>query len=67
MLTPEFYEALKNVGQPYHKIAWGSGLTPNQVYKITAGIDRPGKDDKRLKALCQYLNLPIEAAFEDEQ
>ncbi len=59
MLSKAFLEALRNTGKPIHKIAWEAGLTPNQVYKITAGIDRPSRDDPRVEALCAFLNLDI--------
>jgi hypothetical protein len=66
MISKNFLNALKNSGKPYHKIAWEAGITPNQLYKITAGIDRPGPDAPRMKALCDYLGLSIEDAFESD-
>jgi hypothetical protein len=62
-LTDEFYERLKNVGKPYHQIAWESNITPNQLYKITSKIDRPDSNDPRVKALCKYLGMSIDDAF----
>jgi hypothetical protein len=65
-LSTKFFMSLKSVKKPLHKIAWDSGITPNQLYKITAGIDRPDLDDPRVKALCSYLGLSIEDAFESD-
>lgn len=66
MLSSKFFRALKEKGIPLHEIAWGCGLTPNRVYRITSGIDRPGPDDPRIKALCDYLSINIDEAFESE-
>jgi len=66
MLSKKFFDALKSQNLPYHKIAWQSGLSPNQLYKITAGIDRPNPNDPRIIALCEYLKMPIFEAFESE-
>ena len=63
MLSNKFLSFLREKG-PIYKAAWGAGLTPNQVYKITAGIDRPGPDDPRVLALCRFLGLSIEEAFQ---
>jgi hypothetical protein len=66
MLSQKFYEKLKAAGKPYHRLAWEAGISPNQLYKITAGIDRPNSDDPRILALCSYLGLPVNEAFEKE-
>jgi hypothetical protein len=63
MLSNKFFESLLLIGKPYHRIAWEAGLRPSQLYKITAGIDRPGRTDPRVVALCKYLGLPIDEAF----
>jgi len=63
ILSDEFFEALKNVGKPYHEIAWESNITPNQLYKITSKIDRPDSDDPRVIALCTYLGMSVDDAF----
>ncbi len=52
--------------RPFHKLAWASGLSPNQLYRITAGIDRPDRDDLRVKKLADYLGMTIEECFDDE-
>jgi len=65
-VSERFIQALKETGKPIHRLAWEAGLTPNQVYKITSGVDRPGQDDPRVKKLCEYLGVPIDYAFEDE-
>ena len=62
-LSRIFFEKLKATGKPYHKIAWESGLTPNQLYRITAGIDRPSPFDKRIQKLCRFLSISVEEAF----
>ena len=66
MLSEKFFQALQKTGKPYHKIAWEAGLKPYQVYKLTAGIDRPSSDDPRIVALCDYLNIPIDEALQKE-
>lgn len=66
MLSPKFFKELKTAGEPFHQIAWKAGLKPAQLYRITSGIDRPEfKDfDKRVVALCNYLGLNLNEAFE---
>lgn len=66
MLSKKFFQALKEIGKPYHKIAWEAGITPNQLYKITAGVDRPSFNDPRIVKLCAYLNIPFADAFNDD-
>ena len=63
VLSDEFFERLKNVGKPYHQIAWESSITPNQLYKITSKIDRPDPNDPRVIALCKYLGISVADAF----
>ena len=63
-LSKKLIQALEATQKPYHKIAWESGLTPNQLYKLTAGIDRPKVNDPRIIALCTYLGLPLNEALE---
>lgn len=63
MLSKAFKEALKNSGKPYYQLAWEAGLTPNQLYKLTAGIDRPGPDDPRVNRIAKLLGLRIEDCF----
>lgn len=65
MLSEKFFIALSELGKPYHKIAWEAGLTPNQLYKITARIDRPGPADPRVEALCNYIGISLDDAFEN--
>ena len=64
MLSQKFFKKLKATGKPYHQLAWEAGISPNQLYKITAKVDRPKSDDPRVQALCKYLNLPISEAYE---
>lgn len=64
MLSKEFLRALTQSEVPLHKIAWQAGLTPNQVYRITCGIERPGPGSKKVEALCRYLGFDIEEAFD---
>ena len=65
MLSDKFFQALRETGKPYHQVAWESGLKPYQIYKITAGIDRPEPNDSRIVALCKYLDIPIHEAFKE--
>lgn len=65
-LSKAFFDTLANIGKPYHKVAWEAGLTPNQIYRLTSGIDRPGPGDPRIQKLCAYLGLSVEDAFEPE-
>jgi len=67
MLTEAFFDSLKAKGKSLHEIAWESGITPNQIYRITSGIDRPKRNDQRVIKLCAYLNLPIDDAFEPNE
>jgi len=64
MLTQAFLAKIRNSGLPMHKLAWEAGITPNQLYKITSGVDRPGAEDPRIVKLCTYLQMPIQDAFE---
>jgi len=66
MLSNKFFEKIKLTGHPIHEIAWEAGLTPNQLYKITSGIDRPKRNDLRVIKLCEYLGMHIDDAFETE-
>ena len=66
MLSQKFFFELKQHGKPYHQLAWEAGLTPNQVYKITSGIDRPKRNDRRIAALCEYLGISVCEAFEGD-
>jgi len=52
--------------RPWHQLAWAAGLSPAQLYRITAGVDRPGKEDRRIKKLATYLGMTIEECFEEE-
>lgn len=63
-LSKKFFDALQGTAKPYHQIAWDAGLKPHQLYRITSGIDRPGHGDDRIRALCQYLGMPLREAFE---
>jgi hypothetical protein len=65
MLSQKFYSALRNFGKPFHKVAWEAGITPNQLYKISSGIDRPGPNDPRIIKLSKLLKLSIAECFED--
>jgi hypothetical protein len=65
-ISERFLQALRDTGKPLHKVAWEAKLTPNQVYRITAGVDRPGEDDPRINSLCEYLKIPVSYAFEDD-
>lgn len=65
-LSRKFLDSLKNTGKPYHKLAWEVGLTPGQLYRITSGIDHPGREDPRIRKLCAYLGLSIDDAFDCE-
>ncbi len=53
--------------RPFHKLAWASGLSPNQLYRITAGIDRPDRDDPRIAKLATYLGMTIDDCFEVQE
>jgi len=53
--------------RPFHKLAWASGLSPSQLYRITAGIDRPDRDDPRIAKLATYLGMPIDECFEEQE
>jgi hypothetical protein len=63
-LSEKFIQALRATQKPYHRIAWESGIKPNQLYKLTSGIDRPKVNDPRIIALCNYLGLPLDEALE---
>lgn len=66
MLSDKFIEVLRKAqgsGQPLHKIAWGAGLRPGTLYKISAGIDRPKPGDKHIKKLCVYLGFNEDEAY----
>lgn len=67
MINETITNAIKETGLPYHRIAWEAGLTPNQLYKITAGIDRPGPDDPRISKLCAYLKISTKEIFNEEK
>ena len=69
MLSRTFFQAIKEKKEPIHQIAWAAGLKPGQVYRLTAGIDRPRLEhgDKRVAALCRYLKLPIHEAFVESE
>jgi len=64
MLSKRFFEALKATDKPYHQIAWEAGLSPNQLYKITSGVDRPGPGDPRVIAICKYLDFPVDEVWD---
>jgi len=66
MLSRRFIDTLKNTGKPYHKLAWEVGITPSQLYRLTAGIDRPAPGDPRVIKLCAYLGMSISEAFESD-
>jgi hypothetical protein len=66
MLSKAFLQRIKRADKPIHQIAWDCGLTPNRLYRITAGVDRPGPNDPRVIKLCQYFNMPICEAFESD-
>ncbi len=65
MLTKSFLAKIRSAGLPLHKLAWEVGITPNQLYKITSGIDRPGPEDRRIAKLCEYFKLPVSEVFTD--
>lgn len=65
MLSKTFLERIER-HRPFHKLAWASGLSPNQLYKITAGIDRPGPDDPRIKRLAEHFGMNLADCFEDD-
>jgi len=68
MLSNTFKEALKKSGKPYYRIAWEAGITPNQLYKITAGIDHPGPEDLRIQKIADLLGLRHDECFvKDEE
>ena len=64
MISQKLKDSLKQQNKALHKVAWDAGLTPNQLYKITSGIDRPSPDDPRILKLAIYLGLTIEECFE---
>ncbi len=63
MLNPKFINELKESGVPLHRLAWESGLTPSQVYRITCGIERPEPGCRKVEALCRHLKMDPEEAF----
>lgn len=65
MLSKTFIETLKKTGWPYYQLAWDAGLTPNQLYKFTSGIDRPKPGDKRVIKVAKILGLKREECFEE--
>jgi len=65
MLNKKFLQALKESEKPLHQIAWESGLTPNQVYRISCGIERPHRGCPKVEALCRHLGFPLEDAFQE--
>ena len=65
MLSEKFFNELKQRGKPYYQLAWEAGLTPNQLYKITSGIDRPDQSDPRIVAICKHLGISVSEAFEE--
>jgi len=69
-LSKMFMEELARVkesGTPLHKIAWDAGITPGMLYKISAGVDRPKRGDKKIRKLCAYLGISEDEAFTDDQ
>lgn len=65
MLSKIFVETLKEKGRPYYRLAWSAGLTPNQLYKFTSGIDRPKPGDQRVIKVATVLGLKPEDCFEE--
>jgi len=65
-LSEKFFGALAGSGKKYYRIAWEAGLKPNQLYKITSGIDHPDREDPRIQKLCAFLGLSIDDAFDLE-
>ena len=65
MLSQKFFDRLA-ANRPYHRLAWRAGLTPNQLYKITSGIDRPDKFDPRIPKLARVLGMVLKECFKAE-
>jgi hypothetical protein len=65
MLSAKFFQRLEKAGKPYYQIAWDAGLTPNQLYKFTSGIERPKPGDKRVAKVATVLGLKPEECFEE--
>ena len=67
MLSKKFLQTLKEAEQPYYEIAWRAGLKPSQMYKFTAGVERPERGDQRIEAICRYLRFPLSEAFAEDK
>ena len=66
MLSERFFKAMKETGKRIHDVAWEAGLTPGQVYKFTAGIDRPKLGDPRIEKICKHIGLNPDDAYDPE-
>ncbi len=64
-LSKEFFDQLAD-NRPYHQLAWRAGLTPNQLYKITSGVDRPDRFDPRIPKLAHVLGMRPEDCFTED-
>ena len=66
MLSAKFFNALKATGKKIHDVAWEAGVSPGQVYKFTAGIERPKPGDPRIKRICKVIGLNPDEAYEPQ-
>ena len=66
MLSTKFIEAVKSTGMKIHDVAWASGVSASQLYRFTAGIDRPKPGDPRIERICKYIGLKPGDAYEQE-
>jgi hypothetical protein len=64
MLSTKFFKALKATGKKIHDVAWEAGVSAGQMYKFTAGIDRPKPGDPRIERLCKIIGLDPDEAFD---
>ena len=62
MLSEKFFNHLA-AHRPYYKLAWRAGLSPNQLYKITSGVDRPDRFDPRIPKLACALGMRLDECF----
>jgi hypothetical protein len=66
-LSKEFLVKLKFAGRPAYRIGFEAGLTPNALYKLTAGITPIKENDSRVLAVAKILGLDASECFEREE
>lgn len=65
-LSREFLIKLKFDGRPAYRIAQAAGISPNVLYKLTAGISPISEDDSRVLAVAKVIGVPDSECFESE-